>query len=86
MVETLPLATAKWVSTTLPTLVVTHGLAILAFEELRPAGRLAGVVRDEMYARTAPCRCNKVINPVLDAADHAAQTITEVLSHSEDTS
>jgi hypothetical protein len=29
---------------------------------------------------------NKVINPVLDAADHAAQTITEVLSHLEDTS
>ena len=72
--------------TTLSTVEVSRSLAILAFEGLRPASRLAGVVRDEMYARTAPCRCNKVINPVLDAADHAAQTITEVLSHSEDTS
>jgi Trk K+ transport system NAD-binding subunit len=49
---------------------VSLSLAILAFEELRPAGRVAGVVRDEMYARALRLAgVNKVINPVLDAAD-----------------
>jgi Trk K+ transport system NAD-binding subunit len=75
------------VVTTLSTVEVSRSLAILAFEGLRPASHVAGAMRDEIHVRALRLAgVNRVINPFLDAADHAAQTITEALSHSEDTS
>lgn len=84
--ETLPLATTEWVVTTLPTLEANRSL-LQAFKELRPDGRVAGVVSDERHAQALRLvGVNRVITPFLDAADRAAQMITEALNHSEDAS
>lgn len=48
-------------------------------------GRIAGVVRDETHGQALRAAgASRVINPFLDAADHAAQMITDALNPTED--
>ena len=47
--------------------------------------RIAGVVRDENHGQALlAAGATRVINPFLDAADHAAQMITDALNLAED--
>ncbi len=79
LLDTLPLATADWIVTTLPTWEANRTL-LHALKELKLAGRVAGVVRDETHRQTLHAAgATKVINPFLDAADHAAQMLTDAL-------
>ena len=77
--DTLPLAGAEWIVSTLPTREASEAL----LHALKAAGlnaRIAGVVRDEAHANTLhKAGATRVINPFLDAADHAAQMITNEL-------
>jgi Kef-type K+ transport system membrane component KefB len=81
--ETLPLATADWVVTTLPTWEANRAL-LNALKALGLTGRIAGVVRDEIHGRALHAAgATRVINPFFDAADHAAQMITDALESPE---
>ena len=83
--ETLPLATADWIVTTLPTWEANQAL-LHALKEMGLTARIAGVVRDETHAQALRAAgATRVINPFLDAADHAAQMITDALNLAEDT-
>lgn len=83
--ETLPLATADWIVTTLPTWEANQAL-LHALKEMGLTGRIAGVVRDETHGKALRAAgATQVINPFLDAADHAAQMITDALNLPEDT-
>ena len=77
--ETLPLARCDWLVTTLPTWeanrVWLHALKVLGVP-----GCITGVVGDERHGRDLRAAgAARVINPFHDAADHAAQTITDSL-------
>ena len=83
--QTLPLAKADWIVTTLATWeanrVLLHGL-----KELASTAHIAGVVRDETHEQMLRATgVTHIINPFRDAADHAAQMITNELNLSEDT-
>ncbi len=77
--DTLPLAGADWIVTTLPTSEASEAL----LHALKAAGlnaRIASVVRDQAHANTLHrAGATRVINPFLDAADHAAHMITDEL-------
>ena len=74
--DTLPLAGADWIVTTLPTREASEAL----LHALKAAGlraRIASVVRDQAHVHTLQqAGATRVINPFLDAADHAARMIT----------
>lgn len=84
-VETLPLASAECIVTTLPGREANRAL-LHALKEAGGAGRITAVVRDEIHGEALRAAgASRVINPFLDAAEHAAQTITDELSSTEDT-
>ena len=81
--ETLPLATAEWIVTTLPTWDVNRTL-LHALKETKVSGCITGVVGDEAHGQALRVAgAARVINPFLDAADHAAQMITDALNAPE---
>ena len=81
--ETLPLATAEWIVTTLPTWEVNRTL-LHALKETKVSGCITGVVGDEAHGQALRVAgAARVINPFLDAADHAAQMITDALNAPE---
>ena len=84
-VETLPLDSAAWIVTTLPTWEANRAL-LSSLKELGLAGRVTGVVGDKTHGQALlEAGAARVINPYLDAADHAAQMITDALESTEKT-
>ncbi|MDP1708073.1 MAG: cation:proton antiporter [Gammaproteobacteria bacterium] len=82
-VETLPLAAAAWIVTTLPSWDTNRAL-LHALKALGVAGCIAGVVRDEIHGHALHAAgVAQVINPFLDAAEHTARMITDTLSPPE---
>lgn len=73
--ETLPLAGASWVVSTLPQWE-SHRALLHALREAGFGGRVAGVARDAAHG-TALERAGvaRILNPFDDAADHAARLI-----------
>lgn len=83
-VETLPLATADWIVTTLPNWETNRAL-ISAMKEAGLSARIAGVIRDETHRHALHAAgVTRIINPFIDAADHAAQMITDSFNLPED--
>lgn len=84
-IETLPLVAADWVVTTLPSWETNRAL-LHALKALGVAGRIAGVVRDEIHGHALHAAgATQIINPFLDAAEHTARMITDTLNSPEDT-
>jgi Trk K+ transport system NAD-binding subunit len=82
--DTLPLTTADWIVTTLPTSEANRTL-LQSLKVLKLSGRIAGVVRDEMHRQVLHAAgASEVINPFVDAADFAAQMITDAIKQPED--
>lgn len=78
--ETLPLATADWLVTTLPNWEANRSL-LHTLKGLGLTGRIAGVIRDETHGNALHVAgVTRIINPFIDAADHAAQMITDSLN------
>ena len=83
--ETLPLEFADWIVTTLATWDANRAL-LHGLKQAGSTGRIAGVVRDETHAQALRAAgATRVMNPFQDAADHAAQMITDALNPKEDT-
>lgn len=81
--ETLPLVTADWIVTTLPTWEANRALLHM-LKAIGVTGSISGVVRDDSHGRALHIAgAAWVINPFLDAADHAAQRITEAIKASD---
>ncbi len=77
--ESLPLAHAAWVITTLPEWQVNRGL-LHALEAAGYPGRIAAVVRDESHEHAMrQAGVERIINPFLDATDHAAESFARNL-------
>ncbi|MEO1752291.1 cation:proton antiporter family protein [Thiofaba sp. EF100] len=77
--ESLPLAHATWVITTLPEWQVNRGL-LHALEAAGYRGSIAGVVRDERHEQAMrQAGVERIINPFLDATDHAAEAFARNL-------
>ncbi|MFZ5537756.1 MAG: cation:proton antiporter [Pseudomonadota bacterium] len=77
--ESLPLAHAAWVITTLPEWQVNRGL-LHALEAAGYRGSIAGVVRDERHEQALrQAGVERIINPFLDATDHAAEAFARDL-------
>ncbi|MEW6727993.1 MAG: cation:proton antiporter family protein [Pseudomonadota bacterium] len=77
--ESLPLAHATWVITTLPEWQVNRGL-LHALEAAGYRGSIAGVVRDERHEQALrQAGVERIINPFLDATDHAAEAFARDL-------
>jgi Trk K+ transport system NAD-binding subunit len=76
LMESVPLATADWVVSTMPAVennaLLVHGLGEAGFK-----GRVAVVIRDPADARRLPRGIAQIIDPFSDAADHAAQRLIE---------
>ena len=84
--ETLPLASAEWIVTTLPAWEANRTL-LYALKESAVTGHITGVVGDEIHGQALRAAgATRVINPYLDAADHAAQMITDALESPENIS
>lgn len=79
--ESLPLAGAGWVVTTLPDWS-SNRMLLHALREVGFRGRIAGVVREESQMHALKeAGAARIINPFSDAADHAAETFArEVLT------
>ena len=78
--ETIPLATADWIVTTLP-VWETNRILLHALKELGLSSHIACVIRDETHRQNLHAAgVTQVINPFFDAADHAAQMITDALN------
>jgi Kef-type K+ transport system membrane component KefB len=82
--ETLPLAQARWVITTIPQAesnrALLHGLQVARFD-----GRIAAAVRDPAQARTlAAADISLILNAFDDAADHAARRIAAAIRNPEE--
>lgn len=72
-IESLPLAGAVWVVTTLPEPHVNRSL-LAALKAAGFTGRVAGVVRDESVGSAlAAAGADRIMNPFQDGADHAAE-------------
>ncbi|NTV88630.1 MAG: cation:proton antiporter, partial [Burkholderiaceae bacterium] len=83
--ESLPLAGADWVVTTLPDWGANRML-LHALREVGFRGRIAGVVRDEAQARALhEAGITRIINPFSDAADRAAEALAETVLSREET-
>jgi len=71
--ETLPLAHAVWVVTTLPQWDANRAF-LHALRQTGFTGKVAGVARDEAHSQSlGTAGVDLVLNPFTDAADHAAQ-------------
>jgi len=80
MLESLPLAGADWVVTTLPHWETNRAL-LYALREAGFKGRIAGVVRDDSHGESMEkAGVHRVLYPFNDAADHAAAQIAQDLS------
>ena len=83
--ETLPLTKAGWIVTTLATWEANRAL-LHGLKGLASTSRIAGVVQDETHEQMLRATgVIHIINPFRDAADHAAQMITNELNLPEDT-
>jgi Trk K+ transport system NAD-binding subunit len=81
----LPLTKSDWIVTTLATWEANRAL-LHGLKELASTSRIAGVVRDETHEQMLRATgVIHIINPFRDAADHAAQMITNELNLPEDT-
>jgi Kef-type K+ transport system membrane component KefB len=81
--ETLPLAGAAWVVTTLPGAGADRAL-LSALRESGYAGRIAGVARNPGHtAALREAGVARIVNPYNDAADHAAAQLAEELSRGQ---
>ena len=75
--ETLPLPGVEWVITTLPLWEANRGL-LHALAEIGHHGPIAGVVRDQPHGeKLLRAGVTRIMNPYLDAADHAARRFAE---------
>ncbi len=73
-IESLPLAGAAWVVTTLPEPHVNSSL-LAALKAEGITGKVAGVVRDESVGSAlAEAGADRIMNPFQDGADHAAES------------
>jgi Trk K+ transport system NAD-binding subunit len=73
--ETLPLVSAAWVVTTLPDWTVNQSL-LHVLAEVGYKGEIVGLVRNNMHEQALrKAGVVHVINPLNDAADHAAETL-----------
>jgi voltage-gated potassium channel Kch len=78
-VHTLPLAQASWIVTTFPQWESNRAL-LHALQEAGYRGAIAGAVRDARHGKAlADAGLQRVLNPFEDAADHAAQTLAELI-------
>ncbi|TVO67690.1 cation:proton antiporter [Denitromonas ohlonensis] len=83
-VDTLPVETAQWIVTTLPTWESNRGL-LHALQSLAVPGVITGVVGDEVHRQALHAAgASRIINPFLDSADHTAQLMVDALNPSED--
>lgn len=77
--ETLPLAEVEWIITTLPLWEANRGL-LHALAAGGYQGPIAGVVGDHLHGdKLAAAGVQRILNPYLDAADHAARRFTDEL-------
>ncbi|MDP3086388.1 MAG: cation:proton antiporter [Rubrivivax sp.] len=81
--ESLPLAQARWVISTLPlwesNRALLHALGAVGY-----GGRIAAVVRDAAHGRAlVAAGVEQVLNPFDDAADHAARQFSQRLRSEE---
>jgi Kef-type K+ transport system membrane component KefB len=77
--ETLPLTHVEWIITTLPLWDANSGL-LHALAEIGLQVPIAGVVRDQVHGeRLRKAGVTRVMNPYLDAADHAARRFADEL-------
>jgi Kef-type K+ transport system membrane component KefB len=77
--ETLPLPGVEWVITTLPLWEANRGL-LHALAEIGHHGPIAGVVRDQPHGeKLLRAGVTRIMNPYLDAADHAARRFADEL-------
>ncbi|MCP5223438.1 MAG: cation:proton antiporter [Zoogloeaceae bacterium] len=84
-VDTLPVATAQWIVTTLPTWESNRGL-LHALKAMAVPGVITGVVGDEVHRQALHAAgASRIINPFLDSADHTAQLMVEALKPQEAT-
>ena len=82
--ESLPLPHASWVVTTLPSWDSNRAL-LHALKEAGYRGRVAAAPRDPAHARALhQAGVALVLNPFVDAADHAAAQLAQHLSRKED--
>jgi hypothetical protein len=78
--ETLPLAQARWVLTTLPTWDANRCL-LHTLHEVAPQVRIGSVVRDDEHdVAMRAAGVEWVITPYRDAADHAANRLVQALA------
>jgi hypothetical protein len=83
LVESLPLATAQWVLSSLPEWQMNR-LLLDALGRSGYRGRIAAVVRDDAHALAlSGAGVALVINPFTDAADHAAAILVSELELEE---
>lgn len=84
LLESLPLGEASWVVCTLPDIVSTRGL-MTALRRQGYRGRIAVVARrdwdDATLGEAGP---DVVLNPLRDAIDHAAASLTRIMKPRED--
>jgi hypothetical protein len=81
--ETLPLAQARWVITTLPQWESNRAL-LHALQAVRFEGRLAAAARDAGHARElARAGVQTILNTFDDAADHAAERLARDIRQQE---
>jgi len=82
--ESLPLAHARWAITTFPQWESNRAF-LSALKEAGFAGRVAGVVRDDLHgAALDAAGVDRVLNPFSDAADFAARSFaTEIAGNKE---
>ncbi|MCB1938519.1 MAG: cation:proton antiporter [Rhodocyclaceae bacterium] len=82
--DTLPVNTAQWIVTTLPTWESNRGL-LHALQAMAVPATIIGVVGDEVHrAALHAAGANRIINPFLDSADHTAQILVDALNPAED--
>lgn len=83
-VDTLPVTTAEWIVTTLPTWESNRGL-LHALKAMAVPGVVAAVVGNEVHRQALHAAgASRIINPFLDSADHTAQIMADALNPSED--
>ncbi len=78
-IESLPMKQVEWVITTLPLWDANRGL-LHALQESGYHGPIAGVVRDAIHGeQLTRAGITRIMNPYLDAADHAARKFADEL-------
>lgn len=83
LLESLPLADARWVVTSLPEWETNRNF-LVALREAGFTGQVAGVVRDEAHGHAmVAAGVRRVLNPFIDAADFAAQEFIQELRPEE---